>query len=123
MANFSHWKVVSANLLQQQLGKPTVRPESVAEAVSASNSVLGAFVDGYADPTQRVRNLEGLLARAAETAFLLFSQPSVWQIDWDAYGEMARQGKMLVFPALEQVSNDRGEVLPAPRTFYETETL
>jgi hypothetical protein len=68
----------------------------------------------------RSRNLEGIMRRAAQYAFLLFSQPGSFVFDYTGTGQ---PDSLLVFPALLQTINDEAEVLLPPRVLSEKETV
>jgi hypothetical protein len=72
------------------------------------------------DTNVRRRNLEGIMRRAAQYAFLIFSQPSSFAFDF------ARTGYpdgLVVFPALLMTVNDEGERLSPPRVLSEKEMV
>jgi hypothetical protein len=98
-------------LLQHQYGKKP-EPQSIEEAIAGANAVLAPFVLGSVDGGQRRRNLEMILSRAANFAFLLFSQPGSFSFDFR--GEV-------VFPGVLQLIGDDAQILNPPRSLWEKE--
>jgi hypothetical protein len=68
----------------------------------------------------RRRNLEGILRRAAQFAFLLFSQPGSFQFD---FRSTRQHGDLLVFPALLQTVTDEAKPVLPPRILSEKEVV
>lgn len=83
------------------------------------DAVLLSYADSrIMDKSERRRNLEEILKRAATFAFTLFSQPTSWEFDWqDEQGVLS--GSLCVFPALIQITDEAGEVIKPPRAFSE----
>jgi hypothetical protein len=123
-ALFSKWKVISGTLLQQkyghQLDENDPRGESIAQALAAAEPILHPFINPSIDMNARRRNLEGIMRRAAQFAFLLFSQPGSFQFDYTGTGQ---SGSLLVFPALLQTVNDEAEPISPPRVLSEKEAV
>lgn len=67
-----------------------------------------------------MRNLEEILKRGARVGFLLFSEPSVWEFDWDRPKDV-KAGAMTIFPALIQVGDNTGQVIGTPRVLVDGE--
>ncbi|CAG8976954.1 hypothetical protein HYALB_00008865, partial [Hymenoscyphus albidus] len=121
---FSKWKAITGALLQRQYGQSSsdhdTRNQSVNRAITTADAVLRPFIDQGVDIQARRRNLEGTMKRAAQLAFLLFSQPASFHFDFSG----TRQGdRLLVFPALVQTVSDEAEVLSPPRVLSGPEEL
>ena len=71
-----------------------------------------------ASSDKRLRNLEGIMRRAAQFAFLLFSQPSLFTFEW-----AAQRGGIVVFPGLYQIVDEDGNVCQPPRAFSDSEVV
>jgi len=123
-AFFSKWKVISGALLQQkyghQLEENDPRNGSIAQALAAAEPILHPFINPSIDMNARRRNLEGIMRRAAQFAFLLFSQPGSFQFDYTGTGQ---RDSLLVFPALLQTANDEAEPISPPRVLSEKEAV
>jgi hypothetical protein len=123
-ALFSKWKTITGALLQgqygHQLGDNDPRVESVNRTVAVADSVLRPFVDPRADVNARRRNLDATVKRAAQFAFLLFSQPASFRFDYTGTGQ---PDSLLVFPALVQTISDEAEVISPPRVLSEREVV
>ncbi|ORY02274.1 hypothetical protein BCR34DRAFT_605625 [Clohesyomyces aquaticus] len=119
-ALFSKWKTITGALLNQRYGKQVqnapVPSRSVAEAIAELNTFLAPFVVGSVDGGQRHRNLEMIMSRSAQLAFLLFSQPGSFHFDFTG-----QNGAMVVFPALLQVVGDQAETLSPPKILWPKE--
>jgi len=118
---YSRWKVVTGALLQQRYGKQSRDPnraESFQDTIASLNSILAPFVKGSVDGEQRRNNLDMILTRAADFAFLLFTQPGTFRFNF-----ASRQGGLTVFPALVQTVGDRGQILNPVKTLTEKEVL
>ncbi|KAF2183183.1 hypothetical protein K469DRAFT_711155 [Zopfia rhizophila CBS 207.26] len=120
-ALFSRWKAITGALLQPRYGKqdPNAQSQSVAEAIAELDSVLAPFVKGNLDGDQRRRNLDMIISRSAQLAFLLFSQPGSFSFDFSGMGQ---QG-LVVFPGLFQVIGDQAQMLSPPRLLLEKEVV
>ena len=68
----------------------------------------------------RQRNLEGLMKRAAQFAFLIFCQPSSFNFEFRARGGSNSQ---LVFPAFLQTVSDEAQIVSPPRVLSEAEVV
>lgn len=123
-ALFSKWKTISGVLLQQQYGQQPgdndVRNGNIAQILAAAESVLHPFINPNIDMNARQRNLEGIMKRAAQFAFLLFSQPGSFSFDFRGRGQ---PDSLLVFPAFLQTVSDEAEILSPPRVLGETEVV
>ena len=111
-------------LLQREYGSQVrdddARIESINRVVATADSVLQPFLDSHTDMVARRRHLEATVRRAAQFAFLLFSQPASFHFDYTGTG---RRDNLLVFPALLQTVNDEAEVLSPPRVLSEREVV
>jgi hypothetical protein len=63
------------------------------------------------------------MRRAAQFAFLLFSQPSDWVFDWIGGSSGSQQGRLIVFPGLLQTVTDEGYAQRPPRLLSEPEVM
>ncbi|OCK81385.1 hypothetical protein K432DRAFT_351216 [Lepidopterella palustris CBS 459.81] len=121
---FSKWKAITCTLLQQRYGEQIVesdtRNRSITDAIAVADSVLHPFINTSVDMTQRHRNLEMITRRAAQFAFLLFSQPGSFHFSFTKTGQ---QDSLVVFPALLQTINDQAQVLSPPRVICEKEIV
>ena len=124
MALFSKWKTISGALLQQKYGHQVdendARSGSIAQALAAAEPILHSFINPSVDMNARRRNLEGIMKRGAQFAFLLFSQPGSFQFD---YTGTRLPDSLLVFPALLQTVNDEAKPISPPRAFSEKEVV
>jgi hypothetical protein len=64
--------------------------------------------------------LEGVLSRAAQFAFLVFSQPSSFSFDFMGTGQPKY---LVVFPAMLQTVSDEAELIQPPRILSEKEVV
>lgn len=94
------------------------RAQSFQDTVTSLDSVLAPFVKGGVDGGQRRRNLDMILRRAADFAFLLFAQPGSFSFDF-----ASRQGGLAVFPALVQTVGDEGQPLSPVKVLTEKEVV
>lgn len=123
MAFLSRWRAITASLLQSKYGGGNFgsydpRNQNLSEALQALDTVLSPFMAEKRDERARTQNLEEILKRGARFGFLLFSQPSTWELDWNAPPSAGR-GVLAISPALVQVGDDNGRRLPRPRTVEE----
>lgn len=115
------WKAISAELLRDKQGHQLNDiniEQSISQAMAAADLVLSPFVNSSLEAAsdKRVRNLEGIMRRAVDFAFLLFSQPSIFEFQW-----AAQNGGVVVFPGLQQVVNESGNLSRTP--FSEPEVV
>lgn len=71
---------------------------------------------GSVDGGQRRKNLDMILTRAANFAFLLFAQPGTFRFDFASH-----QNDLTVFPALVQTIGDQGQPLTPIKVLTEKE--
>ena len=119
----SKWRAITAELTQSVYASTPFaatdpRLHNIQIAMATLDNILRPYVDSRMDDTQRSRNLQEILKRAAQFAFTLFSQPSSWRFDWNG-GEAAKSGSLCIFPALVQVTDENGQPLDPPRSFNE----
>jgi hypothetical protein len=123
LALYSKWKVISGVMLQQQyeeqIGESDPRSAKVAAALMMADSVLRPLINPSLDMNARSRNLKSIMNRAVQFAFLLFSQPASFQLDFTR----GRSDTLVVFPALLQTVNDEAQVLASPRILSQKETV
>ncbi|KAL9046506.1 MAG: hypothetical protein Q9214_000675 [Letrouitia sp. 1 TL-2023] len=127
MAFLSKWRTISAALLQRTYGSGSFsssdpRNHNINNALEALNTLLRPYADGQRDDNERERKLEEIMRRAARFGFLLFSQPSTWNFDWET-PQNAGRGALVIFPALLQVGDDNGKKSPMPRALEEQELV
>jgi hypothetical protein len=124
VALFSKWKSISGTILQQRYSKQPdendPRESSIAHALAAAEPILHPFVNPSIDTNVRRRNLEGIMRRAAQFAFLMFCQPSSFIFDYTRTGQ---PDSLVVFPALLVTVSDEGERLSPPRVLSEKEVV
>lgn len=107
--------------MQRQFGKNAQDPNRAqicANIIAELDSILAPFVEEGANGGQRRNNLDMILTRSANFAFLLFSQPGSFQFDF-----ASRHGGLVAFPALVQMIGDQGQVLSPPRVLMEKEVV
>jgi hypothetical protein len=97
--------------------EPNATARNYADITQSVDSVVGPFVQTGADDGKRRRNLELIFSRAEKLAFLLFSQPGSFRFDFTG----GRQGSVVIFPSLMQVTGDGGQVLSPPRPLSDKE--
>ncbi|KAL8765364.1 MAG: hypothetical protein Q9209_007550 [Squamulea sp. 1 TL-2023] len=115
----SRWRSFTAALLQDRYGTSTLtasdpRNQNISEALQALDAVLHPFADEQRDDRERLQKLEEILKRSARFGFILFSQPSVSEFDWNTPPNAGR-GTLVISPALMQVTDDNGRRLPRPK--------
>lgn len=114
---YSKWKTITGALLQQQFSNQSQDvAQSFTEVVAILSLILAPFVKGSIDGGQRRKNLDMILTRSANLAYLLFTQPGSFRFDFTG-----PHGTLVVFPALLQVVDDEGQVLGQPRALVERE--
>lgn len=121
----SKWRTITAVMLQPTYGSKTItkddpRVHNIGQALEELDSVLVRLRSRRDENSQRRRNLEEILKRAAGFAFLLFSHPSFWEFDWQTT-HTYEPGSVVIFPALLQVTDESGQRHSRPRTFEEAE--
>ena len=118
---YSKWKALTGALLQQGPGKNVLDPnraQAFANIIAEIDSVLGPFVQGDLHGDQRRKNLDMILTRSANLAFLLFSQPGSFQFEF-----ASRRGGLVAYPALLQTVGDEGQALSPPRDLFPAEIV
>jgi len=124
-AFLSRWRAITSTLIQPTYGSNAfpvsdTRSRNINKLLDLLDSVLYPFASNSQDSFQRRKNLEEILKRAAGVAFLLFSQPSAWQFEWE--DARAREpGSLVVFPALLQTVDETGRSLNPPQAFTQIE--
>jgi hypothetical protein len=120
IALMSKWKSMSGAILQPRYNTQATdsdpRNHRIEQCLAEMDAVLQPFVGSSPEASQRLRNLESTVRRAAQFALLLFSQPSFWGFGW-----LAPRGGIVVFPALLQMVNDELQILSPPRAFTQAE--
>jgi len=115
-AMYSKWKAMTGALLHGRVGQDTQdRLHRFASAAADLDAIVAPFVQRGLE-SQRSKNLDMILARSANFAFLLFEQPGVFR-----FGYSSEHGGLAVFPALLQIIGDQGQVLVPSRVLLEKE--
>lgn len=122
-AFLSKWRTLTAELMQTTYGRNAFsandsRNQNILRAVEVLDTVLHPYADARMDNNERRRNLEEILKRAASFAFMLFSQPSSWKLEWENPHGL-EPNTLVIFPALVQVVDEMGRSLSPPRAFSE----
>ena len=91
------------------------RNANLQNAAQIAETVLQPYANS--GDVARQRNLQEIMKRAARFAYMLFSHPSFWRFDWQD------QNGMVVFPALVQVTNEAGVVLPQAASHSQREVV
>ena len=120
---FAKWRAITAELMQSvyvrnPFSATDGRLHNIQLAADRLNNILRPYSDPRVDEKQRSQNLEEILKRSALFAFTLFSQPSVWDFDWQDAQDV-KSGSLCVFPALVQVTDENGELMKPARPFNE----
>ncbi|KAI8933610.1 hypothetical protein NX059_009338 [Plenodomus lindquistii] len=116
---YSKWKTITSALLQHRFGRNAPNPsraENFATIVAEIDAVLAPFVQGSVDGGQRHKNLDMILKRAANFAFLLFSQPGSFHFDF-----ASEHNSLVAFPAFVQIIGDQGRALRPARVLLDKE--
>ncbi|KAL6153522.1 hypothetical protein ACJBU6_08667 [Exserohilum turcicum] len=111
-AMHSKWKAMTGALLKEHMGQGDQVPglkDAFDSASAELDSIVEPFLKGDSD-AQRCKNLHMILTRSAQFAFLLFSQPGVFNFDFGVSG-----GTLVAFPALVQSIGDEGQSLTPVR--------
>ncbi|RYE68090.1 MAG: hypothetical protein EOO81_09780, partial [Oxalobacteraceae bacterium] len=106
-ALYSKWKTITALLLSQGTGENAQdanRVQKFSRIIAELDSIVAPCVQGDLDDAQRRKNLDMILTRAVNLAFLLFSQPGSFWFEF-----RSRQSAIRAFPALVQTIGDRGQ--------------
>jgi hypothetical protein len=107
--SFAKWRQLSAFLLESQ-GNAVPADNKLHSAVSQNvallNQALEPFINQGEDAhRQQADNLASIILDGADTAMLLFSQPTKWVFGWSADKNAARNS-LVVFPSVaEEVRN------------------
>jgi hypothetical protein len=119
----ARWRVMTAELMQPSYVRNPFSPSdsrhaSIQATLAVLDNVLQPYTDSRMNNGERKRNLEEVLKRAALFAFTLFSQPSVWEFEWQEE-QGVTSGELCIFPALVQVADEAGHPVSPPRPFSE----
>ena len=113
---YSKWKAMTGALLHGRVGQDTQdRIHRFASSAADLDAIVAPFVQRGLE-SQRSKNLDMILARSANFAFLLFEQPGVFR-----FGFSSEHGGLTMFPALLQIIGDQGQVLVPSRVLLEKE--
>ena len=105
---------------QAQLSQNDVRVQRANELADTLDNVLRPFASTRYSHDERISNLRGVIQRAVRFGFVLFSQPSSWDFDWNISKEDSND-HVVVFPALMQVADEQGTVFARPRLLVQKE--
>ncbi|CAF9942007.1 hypothetical protein IMSHALPRED_003148 [Imshaugia aleurites] len=109
----SRWRVMTAYLRPDPIKDATYinrRDRQINDAVlSFANAFAPWKNTGYKDE-ERARSLSAILEDAANLGIFLFSQPSTLGFHWPSSSELG-PGRIVVSPALEKRSNEKGQEL------------
>jgi hypothetical protein len=73
-AMYSKWKAITGDLLQHQASQqPPGLAQNLADIIAKIDAILAPFVTGDVDESQHRKNLESILTRSANLAFLFFT--------------------------------------------------
>ena len=108
------------NYGQAQLSRNDPRLQRGSELADAIDNVLRPFASNRYSHEERIDNLRNVIARAVRYGYILFSQPSSWDFDWNLGKEESGDG-MVVFPALVQISDEQGTLFAKPRRVAQRE--
>ncbi|KAG9188089.1 hypothetical protein G6011_02012 [Alternaria panax] len=117
-AMYSKWKTVTGTLLHERISQNAQDPDRkqrFASAVADLDFIVAPFVQSGLE-AQRSKNLDMILTRSANFAFLLFSQPGTFRFEFSNV-----HGGLVVFPGLVQTIGDQGQVLGPSRVLLEKE--
>jgi hypothetical protein len=115
---YSKWKTITGALLHERVGQnPQDRKQRFASAAADLDSIVALFVQSGLE-AQRSKNLDMILTRSANFAFLLFAQPGVFNFEFSS-----EHGELVVYPALVQTIGDQGQVLGLSRVLLEKEIV
>ncbi|KAI9801058.1 MAG: hypothetical protein M1833_002926 [Piccolia ochrophora] len=120
-AFFSKWCAISSYILTKgKSNKAAILPHAgheqhILDAVRTLNSILLPYAESQYE-RDRVQNLTEIMRRSARFGFLLFSQPTLWKLDWQRPRD-AGADAVVIFPALLQLSDENGKTLKSPRVF------
>ena len=81
---YSKWKTVTGTLLHERISQnkqDSDRKQKFAIAVADLDSIVAPFVQSGLE-AQRSKNLDMILTRSANFAFLLFSQPGSFKFEF-----------------------------------------
>lgn len=110
------------NYGQAQLFPNDPRQHRANELALAMDNVLRPFASSRFTHEERMDNLRNVIQRAIRYGYTLFSQPTSWDFDWNL-GKEDVVDRMVVFPALVQVSDEHGGVFPKPRRVVQKECV
>ncbi|KAJ8109603.1 hypothetical protein OPT61_g7338 [Boeremia exigua] len=114
----SKWKTITGALLHERQRQDPSRSQGFQDTITSLDAILAPLVKSGVDGVQRQKNLEMILTRAANFAFLLFRQPGSFRFDF-----ASRQGRLTVFPALVQIVGDQGQLLSPAKPLTEREDV
>jgi hypothetical protein len=115
---YSRWKTITGALMRERVSQNAQDPDRkqrFAGATADLDSIVAPFVQGGLE-AQRSKNLDMILTRSANFAFLLFSQPGAFHFVFSS-----ENGGLVVFPGLVQTIGDQGQVLEPSRALLEKE--
>ena len=119
----SKWRHISGTLMVPSYGSKNILPndprqDNIRQLTTALDSVLRPFASAQND-RERLDNLTELVKRGARFGYLLCTQPTDWDFDWEA-PDRRQSADLVVFPALMQLADDQGRLHSSPHRFGET---
>lgn len=120
LALLAHWRPLTAHLLRDTYddgNDPSSddRQGPIDDLVAKLSAVLEPLATsnrtGEAD---RRSGLKALVKRAANLQYVLFKQPTEWEMLWTP--PRNEQGVLVVFPELRRTSDEKGKRLTSPQS-------
>jgi len=99
---------------------PRLQP-NVHRAMGDIDGILAPFASTQFSQQQRLSTLEGIVNRAVQLAFTLYSQPAMWHINWNSLDGQGNN-QVVVFPGLQKVTDDEGRQ-QTPITFEQPKII
>lgn len=126
----SHWRRVTSLLMSHNYDihwtilHSDPRQRTMRKLLTDFDVVLSHLTSQTHGGT-RMQDLEHLVEQGAKFGWLLFSQPTVWTFDWRCGGSSLESlgDRLVVFPALLQLSNPKGRVHKVARTMSDVQIV
>ena len=113
----SRWRVLTSYLLPS-LDNNTPAEQRRDQAIHAGAQLICQAFEPWARGTDnaRLQNLVSIMKRASEFGVTLFSQPAMFEWQWQAQGRaMQRDGlQMVVMPGLDKTTDQEAQPLASP---------
>lgn len=118
MLLMSNWRRIAATLMQTLYGQGVTlndsRQHNIKDFVSELDALLCQFASTRIDQKERLQKLEEIIKRAARFGYMLYAEPTTWEFDWNVPRDN-KGGDIVLFPALVQIGDDKGNRLATPR--------